>query len=197
MHCFIISVHLKLNVQQFGGHKRKRGNDVWYNIAVLSTSTIVWSHEDFWQVSHLSAGLLSSLSNVLRSRSLSSTSSSQSQTSDGLLMLSSSVDIVNRVHSNAVQTRLALSRVWRILTLSHDQLRDLMRKDQPRHPFPIPGTSVYNIIDYLDYVTGTGNGAFRASTPCCARNQCYCTARRPRNTAFVQKSGLWRLLLPN
>ena len=26
------------------------------------------------------------------------------------------------------------------------------------------------IIDVIDYVTGIGNGAFRASGPCCAQN---------------------------
>ena len=25
-------------------------------------------------------------------------------------------------------------------------------------------------IDFIDYVTGIGNGAFRASGPCCAQN---------------------------
>ena len=29
---------------------------------------------------------------------------------------------------------------------------------------------VSHTIDFIDYVTGIGNGAFRASGPCCAQN---------------------------
>ena len=30
-------------------------------------------------------------------------------------------------------------------------------------------------IDFIDYVTGIGNGTFRASGPCCAQNAFYFT----------------------
>ena len=38
------------------------------------------------------------------------------------------------------------------------------------HDFLISGIRLDSIIDFIDYVTGIGNGAFRASGPCCAQN---------------------------